>query len=43
MTASVQQLSDRLRAEIGDIARSFSDTFTGDGTTYRFQLSKATL
>lgn len=41
MTASVQQLSDRLRAEIGDIARSFSDTFTGDGTTYRFQLSQA--
>ena len=41
MTASVQQLSERLRAEIGDIARSFTDTFTGDGTTYRFQLSQA--
>jgi len=41
MTASVQQLSDRLRAEIGDIARSFTDTFTGDGVTYRFQLSQA--
>lgn len=41
MTASVQQLSDRLRAEIGDIARSFTDTFTGDGTTYRYQLSQA--
>ena len=41
MTASVQQLSDRLRAEIGDIARSFTDTFTGDGITSRFQLSQA--
>jgi len=41
MTASVQQLSERLRAEIGDIARSFTDTFTGDGVTFRFQLSKA--
>ena len=39
--ASVRQLSDRLRAEIGDIARSFNDTFTGDGTTKRFQLSQA--
>lgn len=39
--ASMQQLSDRLRAEIGDIARSFTDTFTGDGATFRFQLSKA--
>lgn len=39
--ASVEQLSDRLRAEIGDIARSFNDTFTGDGITYRYQLSQA--
>ena len=39
--ASIQQLSDRLRAEIGDIARSFTDTFTGDGVTTRFQLSQA--
>ena len=39
--ATVQQLSDRLRAEIGDTARSFTDTFTGDGFTYRFQLSQA--
>lgn len=39
--ASVQQLSERLRAEIGDIARTFTDTFTGDGFTYRFQLSQA--
>lgn len=39
--ATLTQLSDRLRAEIGDIARSFTDTFTGDGTSYRFQLSQA--
>ena len=39
--ASIKQLSDRLRAEIGDIARSFTDTFTGDGTTTRYQLSQA--
>jgi len=28
MTASVQQLSERLRAEIGDTARAFTDSFT---------------
>ena len=39
--ATVSQLCDRLRAEIGDIARSFVDTFTGDGVTTRFQLSQA--
>ena len=39
--ATVSQLSDRLRAEIGDIARSFVDTFTGDGITNRYQLSQA--
>jgi hypothetical protein len=39
--ATVQQLTDRLRAEIGDTARAFTDTFTGDGVTYRFQLSTA--
>lgn len=39
--ASVQQLSDRLRAEIGDIARSFTDTFTSDGVDTRYQLSQA--
>lgn len=39
--ATVAQLSDRLRAEIGDIARSFTDTFTGDGTSTRYQLSQA--
>lgn len=39
--ATLQALSDRLRAEIGDTARSFVDTFTGDGVTYRYQLSQA--
>jgi hypothetical protein len=39
--ASVNQLSDRLRAEIGDIARSFTDTFTSDGIDTRYQLSQA--
>ena len=39
--ATVQQLTDRLRAEIGDTARAFTDTFTGDGVTSRFQLSTA--
>jgi hypothetical protein len=39
--ATVQQLTDRLRAEIGDTARAFTETFTGDGVTYRFQLSTA--
>ena len=39
--ASIKQLSDRLRAEIGDIARSFTDTFTSDGIDTRYQLSQA--
>lgn len=39
--ATIQQLSDRLRLEIGDTARSFVDTFTGDGITTRFTLSQA--
>jgi hypothetical protein len=39
--ASIKQLSDRLRAEIGDIARSFTDTFTGNGIDSRYQLSQA--
>ena len=39
--ASIKQLSDRLRAEIGDIARSFTDTFTSDGVDTRYQLSQA--
>lgn len=41
--ATLQTLSDRLRAEIGDTARTFVDTFTGDGSTKRFQLSQAPL
>lgn len=39
--ATVQQLTDRLRAEIGDTARAFTETFTGDGVTIRFQLNTA--
>jgi hypothetical protein len=39
--ASIKQLSDRLRAEIGDIARSFTDTFNGNGIDSRYQLSQA--
>jgi hypothetical protein len=39
--ASIEQLSNRLRSEIGDIARTFNDTFVGDGVTQRFQLSQA--
>jgi hypothetical protein len=34
-------LSDRLRAELGDTARPFVDTFTGDGVTVEFHLSHA--
>ena len=39
--ATLEVLSDRLRAEIGDIARSFIETYTGDGTNKRFQLKQA--
>lgn len=39
--ATVSQLSDRLRSEIGDIARSFTDTFTSNGIDTRYQLSQA--
>ena len=38
--ATLNALSDRLRSELGDIGRSFSETFTGDGTTVRFQLTQ---
>jgi hypothetical protein len=37
--ANIQTLSARLRAEIGDIGKSFEEQFTGDGVTKRFQLS----
>lgn len=39
--ATVQSLSDRLRAELGDTARSFVETFSGDGIAKRFQLTQA--
>jgi hypothetical protein len=39
--ATIQVLSNRLRAEIGDLGKSFTETFTGDGVTKRFQLSYA--
>jgi hypothetical protein len=39
--ATLAALSDRLRAEIGDIGRSFIETFEGDGSTKRFQLTYA--
>ena len=39
--ATIKVLSNRLRAEIGDLGKSFTDTFTGDGTTKRFQLPYA--
>ena len=38
--ATLTALSDRLRSELGDIGRSFSETFTGDGSTVRFQLTQ---
>ena len=38
---TLSELASRLRSEIGDIARSFVDTYTGDGVTTRFQLSQA--
>ena len=39
--ATLNALSSSLRSELGDTARSFVDTFTGDGSTVRFQLSQA--
>lgn len=38
--ATVAALSNRLRAELGDLGRSFVETFTGDGVTTRYQLSE---
>jgi len=38
---TVASLSSMLRAELGDTARSFVDSFTGDGTTTRYQLTQA--
>jgi hypothetical protein len=39
--ATLQNLSSRLRAEIGDTGRTFIDTFTGDGITTRYQLTQS--
>ena len=39
--ASLSTLSDRLRSEIGDIGRTFVETFIGDGSTKRFQIASA--
>lgn len=39
--ATLSQLASRLRSEIGDTPRSFVDTYTGDGSTTRFQLNQA--
>jgi len=39
--ATLAALSERLRYEIGDISRSFVETFEGDGSTTRFQLTPA--
>lgn len=39
--ATLANLADRLRSEIGDIGRSFEETFAGDGSTKRFQLTNA--
>ena len=39
--ATLANLADRLRSEIGDIGRSFEETFVGDGDTKRFQLTNA--
>lgn len=38
--ATIDVLSNRLRAELGDLGRSFVESFTGDGTTTRYQLSE---
>ena len=39
--ATLTSLSSRLRAEIGDTSRSFSETFQGNGVDSRFQLTVA--
>ena len=39
--ATLAGLSDRLRAEIGDTARSFVEDFDGNGVNKRFQLTHA--
>ena len=39
--ATLTALSGRLRSELGDLGRSFEETFTGDGVTKRYQLTNA--
>ena len=39
--ATLAALSNRLRAEIGDMGRTFVESFEGDGETKRFQLTNA--
>ena len=39
--ATVASLSARLRAELGDMGRSFVESFTGDGLANRFNLTEA--
>lgn len=39
--ATLAALSGRLRAELGDMGRSFEETFAGDGSTKRYQLTNA--
>ncbi len=39
--ATLAALSSRLRSELGDMGRSFEETFVGDGFTTRFQLTNA--
>jgi len=37
--ATIADLSNRLRSELGDIGKTFVETFLGDGSTKRFNLS----
>ena len=39
--ANIVSLSNRVRAELGDIARSFTESFAGNGQDRRFQLTVA--
>ena len=39
--ATLAALSGRLRAELGDMGRSFEETFASDGSTKRYQLTNA--
>jgi len=39
--ATLAALSGRLRSELGDMGRSFEETFVGDGSTTRYQLTNA--